>query len=171
VSEAWKDLVSQIENCQHVTWFGSEFLRLRDVLITLAAERDAARAERDEAMGVIRDLRRKLAVAGVEGSPPPGQDTTIGSLRAEVERLRAVVEADERRLRMLAGACPENREPLPEALGCVEHDVYHFAFEAMGERNAKDLQEASDDDMLEGFRRLIDAWIAAARAAKGGDRE
>lgn len=27
---------------------------------------------------IIGDLRRKLAEAGVEGSPPPGQDTTIG---------------------------------------------------------------------------------------------
>lgn len=29
---------------------------------------------------VIQDLRQKLAIAGVEGSPPPGEDTTIGAL-------------------------------------------------------------------------------------------
>ena len=37
------------------------------------------RAENAKAIGVIRELRQKLAIAGVEGSPPAGE-TTIGAL-------------------------------------------------------------------------------------------
>lgn len=55
--------------------------------------------EEGETMGIIADLRRKLAEAGVEGSPPPGRDTTIGqwSNRAhnaeeQVRTLRAALE-------------------------------------------------------------------------------
>ena len=38
--------------------------------------------EYDDALNVIRELRQKLAIAGVEGSPPPFE-TTIGGLRRE----------------------------------------------------------------------------------------
>ncbi len=34
----------------------------------------------EDATFIIRELRQKLAIAGVEGSPPPGEETTIGAL-------------------------------------------------------------------------------------------
>ncbi len=43
-------------------------------------------AEVERLKNVIRDLRQKLALAGVEGSPPPWE-TTIGRLRTENQRL------------------------------------------------------------------------------------
>lgn len=45
--------------------------------------------ERDEALVVIRDLRRKLAEAGVEGSPPPGSEGTIPALMRRIQTWRA----------------------------------------------------------------------------------
>lgn len=44
--------------------------------------------ERDEALNVIRELRCKLAEAGVEGSPPAGE-TTIGALMRQRDEARA----------------------------------------------------------------------------------
>lgn len=46
------------------------------------AASDDVLAENAEAHSVIRELRQKLAIAGVEGSPPPSGDTTIGTLLA-----------------------------------------------------------------------------------------
>lgn len=58
------------------------------------------RRERDECQRVVTELRRKLAAAGVEGSPPTGEEGTIPRLlrerdeaRAEVERMRAIETA------------------------------------------------------------------------------
>lgn len=45
----------------------------------LAAYREAE-AQRDEAAIQLRQARQRLAYAGVEGSPPPGIETTIGAL-------------------------------------------------------------------------------------------
>jgi hypothetical protein len=42
---------------------------------------DALVRERDAWRQRSREQAQKLAIAGVEGSPPPGQDTTIGQLR------------------------------------------------------------------------------------------
>lgn len=49
-----------------------------------------------EVTTIIADLRRKLALAGVEGSPPPGMETTIGSLS------RRLVAAEQRAERLAA---------------------------------------------------------------------
>lgn len=56
--------------------------------------------ERNEVLQIIRELRQKLAIAGVEGSPPHGEDTTIGFLqlrirKAEKERDEALALFDE----------------------------------------------------------------------------
>lgn len=40
----------------------------------------------------INDLRRKLAMAGVEGSPPPGEQGTIQMLVDRVAKLEARIE-------------------------------------------------------------------------------
>ncbi len=40
--------------------------------------------ERDEWRSAAEERGRKLAAAGVEGSPPPGRDTTIGTMRTRI---------------------------------------------------------------------------------------
>lgn len=56
---------------------------LRDSVAT--AER-----ERDEARDIVTDLRRKLALAGVEGSPPLWGQGTIPDLMQQLHREREV---------------------------------------------------------------------------------
>lgn len=62
------------------------------------AEEHRVERENDEALDVIRELRQKLALAGVEGSPPPFE-TTIGRLERELGvekfKLARLVEAAE----------------------------------------------------------------------------
>jgi len=51
-----------------------------------------AQADTAHALETIHELRRKLAEAGVEGSPPPGGDTTIGILMARAQNAEAAAE-------------------------------------------------------------------------------
>ena len=67
-----------------------------------SAARESAERETRE---VIADLRRKLAEAGVEGSPPLTGDTTIGAL---LERARTA----ERRVEMLREAHEQVRRDM-----------------------------------------------------------
>lgn len=68
--------------------------RLRVGVLDLHVARTEAtelRAEVERSREVIRELRVKLAEAGVEGSPPPGE-TTIGQLQRQRDEARAARE-------------------------------------------------------------------------------
>lgn len=79
----------------------SRSVTLGEVLSPLRSELEALRAqvatltaERDDGLRVIRELRQKLAIAGVEGSPPPGaEETTIGGLLARARAAEAACVA------------------------------------------------------------------------------
>lgn len=81
--------LSELEDEQQA-WTGT-YEQLRT-----AQKADFERAEKAEA--VVRELRQKLAIAGVEGSPPPGEDTTLGALMARVWAAEARVRELEKRL-------------------------------------------------------------------------
>lgn len=66
-----------------------------EVLGRLIVLAERWRKERDEWQAAAEERGRKLAEAGVEGSPPPGRDTLIGSLRTEIDRHRWRRMADE----------------------------------------------------------------------------
>jgi hypothetical protein len=68
-------------------------------LVVVSQEKEALCAKLSEDRAIIRELRQKLAIAGVEGSPPPGETTTIGALlerartsEARVTRLEEVLD-------------------------------------------------------------------------------
>jgi hypothetical protein len=87
-------------------------------LTALEQRGEQAEARLAEAATIIADLRRKLAEAGVEGSPPPGRMGTIPELKA---RLAAVVEALESRkpieYRIIDALAAAHEQP------CCSHEV------------------------------------------------
>lgn len=89
-----------LRKCHEVAWprggdlNGDPVCDLMLMRGTFQAHITTLERERDEALAVIRELRQKLAEAGVEGSPPPWE-TTI----ARLERLACEARADAARLR------------------------------------------------------------------------
>lgn len=71
---------------------------LAGILSSLLRVSQRSKQENDEALDVIRELRQKLALAGVEGSSPPFE-TTIGRLERELGvekfKLARLIEAAE----------------------------------------------------------------------------
>lgn len=76
--------------------------------------------ELEEAHNLIQELRRKLAFAGVEGSPPPGRMGTIPELRSALQS--AEKERDEARAlnKLLREAEQKPMHRLHSELECVE---------------------------------------------------
>lgn len=82
-----------------------------------ASERDAALAkvealekERDAWQRLAREQGRKLAVAGVEGSPPPGTETTIGIWTARTRKAESERDAALSQVRELREALTDIRD-------------------------------------------------------------
>ena len=48
------------------------------------------------------------------------------------------------------------KKAIPEALGSVEKDVYEYACDVADEKGRAD-EEPTDEEFLEGFRRMLDA--------------
>lgn len=75
-------------------WLSPE--RAREVAEkAVRVERDTLAAKVDAGASVIRELRQKLAIAGVEGSPPPGEETTIGVLIGRARAAESTLAAEQ----------------------------------------------------------------------------
>lgn len=112
----------------------------------------------------IAELREKLEDAAVEGS-----DWKSRALRAEVsvERLRAIVEADDRRFAWLAGGGVDCG-PVVEGFSVLLDDFWRFLGDAIreriGEENDSPDIKGTDEDRIKAFRAMIDAAMAAEKA-------
>lgn len=87
----------------------------------------------------------------------------------EIERLRAIVEADDRRFAWLAGGGVDCG-PVVEGFSVLLDDFWCFLGDAIreriGEENDSPDIEGTDEDRIRAFRAMIDAAMAAEKAMK-----
>ena len=96
-------------------------------LITACEERDRYKAdsklqeELKSSVDIIKELRRKLAEAGVEGSPPPGGTGTIQLLTERAQKAEAqLVEMVEALKEIVKGRGEFSTDPFEHASNCIE---------------------------------------------------
>lgn len=109
------ELAELVERLKRTPYRSTEWVTL---VVDAAPSLLQAATENAQAREIIRDLRRKLAEAGVEGSPPPGGMGTIPTLAAENKRLREALAfyADPVKMNQFSpkkpGICVKAREAL-----------------------------------------------------------
>ncbi len=111
--------------------------------------------QRDDAVSIIHDLRRKLAEAGVEGSPPPGRETIIGTLK---RRLREVEQERDCCKQQMESSLLREEESLAE-LSVVERDRDAARAELEKIRLALPIGNRTEDH--NGAYRVVGRWTGS----------